>query len=274
MKTIFTFLLAFTISTSFSQGVPLPYNTGFDSAAEKLGWQQFRTGYLSTYSWGYGGSGFSAPTCVSHDYNVGGNPNDTVIDWFVSPPINFTSTATMSIKVKTGGFSTPSPDNFEILFGSDIKNPANGNYTVIANLSNMTPQYQWLDTTFTIPFVSDSGYIALKYKTIGAAWMTYAFDNISIVANASSVNENMNESGSMKVYPNPFTSQTTIKSELMLTNASLLIYNVHGELVKQVNMLSGNEFNFDGSSLGTGLYMAELVQDKRTLSRKKIIITR
>jgi hypothetical protein len=271
MKTIITLISAFIFSSAFSQGVPLPYNTGFDSSAEKAGWQQFRTKFLSTYSWSYG-PGF-AGTGVSHDYNVGGNPNDTVIDWFISPALNITGPATMSIKVKTGGFSTPFPDNFEVLFGSNIKNPVGGNYTVIANLSNMAPQYQWLDTTFIIPFVSDSSYIALKYKTIGAAWMTYAFDNISIVAAASSVNENESENA-LEVFPNPFAESTRLQSKTAMRDASVLIYDVKGSLVKTIFNVYGNVYDLNCADLQPGIYVAAMSENGRILARKRLSVIR
>src|SRR6476620_4502989 len=115
MKTLLTFLFSSITSVILSQGLALPYNSGYDSPAEKAGWQQFRTGVTGSSSWSYGGGGFAA-SCVGHDYNVGGNSGDVVIDWFVSPPLNFTAPAIMSLKVKTAGFSTPFPDNFEIWF--------------------------------------------------------------------------------------------------------------------------------------------------------------
>ena len=111
---LLTLIGLININSVLAQSESLPYTTGFDSGAEQMGWQQFRTGFLSTYDWGYGGGAFSAPTCLSHDYNVGGNPDDTVVDWFVSPPINFSSPGLVAIKLYTAGFSTPFPDNCEI----------------------------------------------------------------------------------------------------------------------------------------------------------------
>ena len=99
--------IQFILITSVkSSGLTLPYATGFDSPAEKAGWNIYRTGVLSQYSWGYSGGGFSGQ-CVSHDYNVGGASTDTVVDWFVSPAMNFSSTGTVALKVNTSGFSTP-----------------------------------------------------------------------------------------------------------------------------------------------------------------------
>ena len=174
MKTIITFFfICITLNTLFSQGISLPYFTGFDTPAEQAGWQQFRTGFLSNFDWNNNGS-------ISHDYNVGGNPSDTVVDWYVSPPLNFTSTGILTMKIKTGGFSMPTPDNCEVYFGTNYPNPSIGNFVLIANLSYMQPQYQWLDTIVNVPYTSDSGYIAFKYKTIGLAWTNYSIDSITV----------------------------------------------------------------------------------------------
>ena len=76
--------MCFATCLVLAQGVSLPYTSGFDSAIEKAGWQQYRTGFASLSNWTYSNfQPFSAPTCLSHDYNVGGSQADTVIDWFV-----------------------------------------------------------------------------------------------------------------------------------------------------------------------------------------------
>ena len=102
MKNLLSFLFYGLITNVFLSQA-LPYYANFDDIIVQEGWQQYRTGFISTYSWNYTSDG-SPAICVSHDYNVGGNTTDTVIDWFISPPINFTTTSTMSLKIKTGGF--------------------------------------------------------------------------------------------------------------------------------------------------------------------------
>src|SRR5690348_12210829 len=115
MKQIITLLLCIMPLLLKSQSMPLPYYSGFDNASEQMGWQLIRTGNdPSAYPWSYSASGFSAPNCISHDYNVGGTTTDTVVDWFVSPPLNFTSPGSISLKVYTAGFSPPFNDNCEV----------------------------------------------------------------------------------------------------------------------------------------------------------------
>ena len=154
MKTSITIiLLALIFNNAFSHGLTLPYYTGFDNPAQRAGWVQYRTGFLSSYS-------LSNINNLSHDYNVGGSSNDTVVDWYVSPALNFTASAQISMKIFTGGFSNPIPDNCDIWFGTNNPNPTTGNFVLIGSLSYMQPKYVWLDTIINVPFTAASGYIA------------------------------------------------------------------------------------------------------------------
>lgn len=272
MKIRFTiFLNCLVFGVAFSQGETLPYATGFDNVSEQAGWQEFRTGFLSTYSWSYGGPGFSAPSCLSHDYNVGGNPGDVVTDWFVSPPLNLTGTSVVSMKVKTSGFSTPTVDNCEIWFGTDDPDPATGNFVLIGNISYMQPQYQWLDTSFSLPFTTDSGYIAIKYKTVGAAWMTYQVDNINVDLFVGMEEKQSNVPATL-VYPSPFSSATTIRLIRDVDNATLAVYTTCGQLVKQVYGITGQSIVFTRDNLPAGVYFFKIMEDEKILAEDRFVI--
>jgi len=273
MKDLFILLFfAVTNSTVFAQGLTLPYTTGFDTPAQKAGWQQFRTGFLSAYSWGYGGSDLSAPTCVSHDYNVGGNQTDTVIDWFVSPALNFTTFGTITINVKSGGFSQPFPDGFEVWFGTNIKNPANGNFTLIANLSAMEPANTWVDTTIGIPFISDSGYIALKYKTISAPWRVYAFDDITISENPLSINNFNNLENGFSIFPNPSIESAIFTSDIALENANISIFNLQGQKLIEIKNLKGKTFQLHKVELNKGIYFVNITENNKLLATERFVV--
>lgn len=265
--TLTSLLLFFATNTLFSQGISLPYYTGFDSPTEQAGWQQYRTGFLSNYDWNNNGA-------ISHDYNVGGNSTDTVIDWYVSPPLNFIATGEVTMKVFTGGFSTPTPDNCELWFGTNDPNPLTGNFVLIATLSYMQPQYQWLDTTVNIPFTSDSGYIAFKYKTIGAEWMTYSIDSITVNSTVVGINKlEPTHNVIAKVVPNPCISMTTIYFDSKVQNGQLSVYNMDGQMVKSITNVTGVEYQLFRDELPAGIYTLRLLENNTTISTAKIIIT-
>lgn len=267
MKTTFTiFLSLFGLSTLFSQSLPLPYYTGFDSSTEQDGWQEFRTGFESTYGWEDLGQ-------LSHDYNVGGNPTDTVIDWYVSPPLEFVAPGTVTMKVKTGGFSTPTPNNCEVWFGTNDPNPLTGDFVLIGNLSYMQPQSQWIDTLFDIPFTTDSGYVAFKYTTIGAEWVTYAIDSITVSIPADPIGINEIESNNTTLVPNPFVSNTTLYFDSEIENGQLDIYNSNGQKVRSLSNINGNQYQLERGNLPAGIYLMHVSQNSKVITTKKISIT-
>ena len=149
----------------------------------------------------------------------------------------------------------------------------NGNFVVIANLSFMLPQYQWLDTTINIPLVSDNGYIAFKYKTIGAAWSTYSFDDISIISNSASLNENNTFKNDVIYFPNPFSDQTILQTDNLLIDATVNVINCFGQTVKQIKNINGKKVTLLRDNLPTGIYIVNIVQDNKTMITNKLIIS-
>ena len=259
------------VTMVYSQGLSLPYSTGFDNAGQQAGWQQYRTGNApGAFDWNIGATGFSPPNQLSHDYNVGGANTDTVIDWYVSPPMNIINGATISLKVFTSGFSIPFSDNCELRFSHSDPDPATATYIILANLSFMQPQFQWLDTTVSMPFVSDSGYFAIRYKTIGAAWMTYGIDNIEI-SGLTAVGEN-NLAGNLNVFPNPFPSDAVIHCPANLINAQLLIYDAFGKKVYQQENISGSDVALRRNELSEGVYFIFLKDENGSSQYQRIII--
>jgi hypothetical protein len=274
MKTIFTISIFFvTTNILFAQDLPLPYYTGFDNVAEQAGWQQYRTGFMSLQSWHYSNTGFSTPNCIFHDYNVGGNLTDTVIDWFISPALNFTSTGVVSLKVKTFGFSPPTVDNCGVWFGTNSQNPATGNFVLIGNISYMQPQSQWLDTSFAIPSASDSGFIAIRYKTIYAYWMTYSIDNITVSTTVGINEKEISNKIGITVYPNPLTSSATVQFSSEIHNGKLNLYNIYGEKMKAINNVTGKQIKIYKENLAIGVYFVQLTQENKVTGTTKLIIT-
>lgn len=263
MKTLRLAICILLISTSsLSQGLNLPYYTGFDSPNERAGWQEYRTGFLSSFNWN--DNGF-----LGHDYNVGGNSTDTVIDWYVSPALNITSSARISMKVRTGGFSIPTPNNCEIWIGTNDPNPVTGNFSLFANVSYMSPQSAWLDTSFNISTISDSVYFAFKYTTIGAHWMTYSFDTISI-GNFVGLKENRNTSFS--VYPSPVIDEAQIQFNNFMNNGEISIYSVSGQKMIEKKNVNGDNYKLNLSNLNNGIYFIVLKNENGIVTTQKIVV--
>ena len=77
----------------------------------------------------------------------------------------------------------------------------------------------------------------------------------------------------IKIYPNPFASQTQIVSDEDFYNQSLAIYNAVGQQVKQIDNISGSAITLYRDNLPPGLYFARLRRADGTCTSLKIMIT-
>ncbi|MDP2388536.1 MAG: LamG-like jellyroll fold domain-containing protein [Bacteroidota bacterium] len=84
--------------------------------------------------------------------------------------------------------------------------------------------------------------------------------------------ENIEKTG-VSVYPNPFSYAATLKTNGVLSNATLIIYNSIGQEVKQIRNISGEEITIERDDLPTGMYIISLSQDNRKIAIKKMVIT-
>ena len=76
----------------------------------------------------------------------------------------------------------------------------------------------------------------------------------------------------MKVYPNPFSSSAILKTNEILKNATLKVYSIFGEPVKEICNLMGNTIDIYRGNLPSGFYFIQLIQDNKTISSNKFLI--
>ena len=75
------------------------------------------------------------------------------------------------------------------------------------------------------------------------------------------------------IYPNPFSSSTTLRTNYPLDGAILTIYNSVGQSIKQLINITGNTIKLERDELPGGLYFIQLSQDNNLIFKDKIIIT-
>ncbi len=81
------------------------------------------------------------------------------------------------------------------------------------------------------------------------------------------------ESISFTVYPNPFSSETTLLlSDHLLQAATLTVYNSSGQAVKELNNLSDKTITLNRDDLPAGLFFIQLTQEHSIIASAKIII--
>ncbi|MBA3284491.1 MAG: T9SS type A sorting domain-containing protein [Nitrosopumilus sp.] len=77
----------------------------------------------------------------------------------------------------------------------------------------------------------------------------------------------------LTIYPNPFSSTTTLQTDNIFHNAVLTVYNSHGQTVKQIDNLSGQTIIFQRDNLSSGLYFLRLTGDNTIFYAGKLVIT-
>ena len=85
--------------------------------------------------------------------------------------------------------------------------------------------------------------------------------------------QEINSSFTLLMSPNPFSSQTTLKTNTLLNNATLAVYNCFGQQVKLLKNISGKEIILQRDNLPGGLYFIRLIEGGKILGTEKLVIT-
>jgi len=106
----------------------------------------------------------------------------------------------------------------------------------------------------------------------------FSVDNINQYGSAPpcqlvSINEFVISENKIFISPNPFSVQTTLRSDIFLKNATLTVTNYIGQAVKQIKYISGQAVILQRDNLPSGLYFFRLVQDNKVVATDKLIIT-
>jgi hypothetical protein len=260
-----TSILALIGLTSFivKAQTPLPYSTGFDNAAEQLGWQEFRTGHLSNYSWDFSNIGNNAPSSPNvlwHDYPVGGSETDTVQDWLVSPPFNFASggsLAAMKVMVYSIMGSATPVDELKIFLLTGSNDPDDA--TTITELDDLTDMVSsslvFVDLpAVPIPATPGTSYLALRYQATNN-WFTIQIDDIEITGAPEGIGEEHAEGMALSLYPDPAVDVLNVSLGGERVNASALVFDAAGKQVLLGNVRHGM---IDVAALSSGSYVLQV----------------
>ena len=74
------------------------------------------------------------------------------------------------------------------------------------------------------------------------------------------------------IFPNPFSAQTVLQSEIPFQNATLLVYNSLGEIVRKRKNIYGQSITLNRDNLTRGLYHIQLIQDNKIFTSETLII--
>ena len=90
----------------------------------------------------------------------------------------------------------------------------------------------------------------------------------------TAINEQENiSSNTILVFPNPFSTQTTLETDNLLHNATLTVYNCFGQTVKQIKNISGRTVVLSRDNLASGMYFVRLTEESKIIAADKLVIS-
>lgn len=156
-----------------------------------------------------------------------------------------------------------------------------GIYDTIVYINKYTPSGSliWSRGFSLPPFVKKLlGYNIVETHDKGFAFVGYSDDDIWMVKTDSLGNFNTSVpkknliTQSISIYPNPFSSQTTLWSSYRFENAIIAIYNSFGMQVKQISNVFGNTICLNRENLPSGVYFLRISQLNKNVSIGKFVI--
>jgi hypothetical protein len=156
------------------------------------------------------------------------------------------------------------------------------NDSLIYNLTPVgTPpfSYQWLKNDTNVTWATNSNFKIQSLKMFDSGTYSCIISNIcgSVTAEVftlnvekAGVNELRNESGELRVYPNPANDMIIIETSRVFKENTLSIYNIDGQklLDKQIYSLK-TQINI--SKLSPGVYFVKLISDEGVEVKKLIV---
>jgi PKD repeat protein len=157
---------------------------------------------------------------------------------------------------------------------------ATSNSVTFNNLSTNAISYKWDfgDGDTSITFNPEHTYATIgNYMVTLIAYYCNFSDTITQAINISGttgLNGVLKPNNKIKLYPNPFTTSTTLSySNKVLSKASIIIYDSYGNIVKQFNNLNGQKVLLSRDNLPSGIYFIRLVENDNVSGFTKALIT-
>ena len=136
------------------------------------------------------------------------------------------------------------------------------------------PYVTKLNDTLYVSYDQDdykvSDYFPVPLYTEGNRWQAHVMK--FKINGTTGINEILNSS-TLTVFPNPFSSQTVLHSDNYLNNATLTLVNCFGQTVKQIKNISGQTITLFRDNFPSALYFLRLTEDNKTLAVDKLVIT-
>lgn len=117
----------------------------------------------------------------------------------------------------------------------------------------------------------DTAVVVLNGGFTGGPVQGYGYFDLVSLEQVAGLNA-FEKDNNLLIMTNPFSTHTTILSKDELMNAQLILYNVHGQKVKQIQNVSGKEFVLQRDNFFAGIYFMEIIQSGILKYSGKVII--
>lgn len=93
---------------------------------------------------------------------------------------------------------------------------------------------------------------------------------VTLTVGVASIDVRSSETG---ISPNPFSTETVLRTDALLQNATLTMYNAQGQQVRQMGHLTGQTIKLQRGNLPSGIYSMRLTENDQIRSVHKLVIT-
>ncbi|MDI1317025.1 T9SS type A sorting domain-containing protein [Flavobacterium sp.] len=74
------------------------------------------------------------------------------------------------------------------------------------------------------------------------------------------------------IFPNPFSSATTLQTNVTLVSATLTVYSIYGETVVRRNAINGQSVVLSRENLASGVYFVRITEGNKIIATSKLVI--
>ena len=79
------------------------------------------------------------------------------------------------------------------------------------------------------------------------------------------------ETGFIRAYPNPFSTEVTFQADKEFRDATLMVFNMQGQVVRQINNVFGQTIRMNRDQLPAGLYFFSIMNQGKAVKGKIVI---
>ena len=149
------------------------------------------------------------------------------------------------------------------------------NGVITLQSGNTTSSISWtqlsLQSTFSLSS-GDTAIVVLHGGLAGGPVQGYGYFDLINLQQVTEINS-LEQKKSVKLYPNPFNNQTTLRTGKKFHNATLTMNNTFGQIVKQMGNIYGQTIILERGNLPRGLYFIHLSENNKKIITKKLVIT-